>query len=109
MKTAPQVRSVYPGEVRNVAIDFTFQLDAGETLSGTPTVSALSGYGVTFSGQQINASAITINGTVVAIGNAVQFTADATSAASGATIRLLITCGTSASQTLKGIVTMVVA
>ena len=31
-KIAPQIRDIYPGEVRNIVVDFSGMLDAGESL-----------------------------------------------------------------------------
>lgn len=75
--TAPQKPTIAPGETRNAAVDFTGKLDAGETLTGTPTVSG-SPSGLTVSGVQVNTVALTVTDAggalvTVAIGQAVQF------------------------------------
>lgn len=100
-KVAPQIRQVYIGEVRNIAVDMSGMLDVGETLSGTPAVAMESGTGLTFSSEQTNASAVVINDVTVPIAHAVQVSCDAASATVGR-YTLVVTCSTSASQTVKG-------
>jgi hypothetical protein len=103
---AVQVRDIATGEVRNVAVDFSGKLDSGETLSGTPTTSEIDTNDLSFSGQQVSTGALTIVGETVATGLAVQFTVDASTALAGKIYRVMVTCATSASQTVKGIVTL---
>jgi len=104
MSKAPQIRALYVGEERNVAVDFSGKLDDGETLKGIPTVSAVA-LGLVVSGEQVNSSAISIDGTTVDIGRAVQFSVNASNASAG-TIVLLVSCSTSASQVVRGLITV---
>lgn len=104
---ARQVHQITTSMVRIVSSDFIGQLDSGELLSGTPSVTAPVAAGLTLTQKQVNSTAITVNGVSCAAGQAVQFKADATSANAG-TYVLDITCGTDAGQTLHGQVTVVV-
>jgi len=88
-------------EVRHVAVDMSEKLDAGETLTGTPTVT--SGSNQTITNKALSTTELTINGETVAAGLAVQFTLDAT-AKSVDTV--YIQCGTSAGQTVDGEITV---
>ena len=108
MSTAPQVREINVGEVRNVSVDFTSKLDTGEVLTGTPIVTDLRGE-LTISSQSVNAEAVVINGSSVAIGGAVLFTVAAGSASDAFVKRvdqrkytIEIACVTDGGQTLVG-------
>lgn len=74
--TAPQLGQKYIKETRRVAVSFAGLLDAGETLSGNPTITSLPA-GITIAGEQLNGAAVTINGRSVAANEAVLFLASA--------------------------------
>lgn len=95
-----QVPVLSVGDVDKGAVDFSPYLDSGETITGTPTVADNDSTGhLTISGVAANASALTILGRTVAIGNAVQFTVSGQHA--GTTYNLLVTAVTTASRTKK--------
>ena len=71
--TAPQLPSVAVGETSNGAVDFSGVLDSGELLTGTPTVEEQTTSDLTSSNKAVNTAALTIDGSSVAIGEAVQF------------------------------------
>lgn len=97
--TAPQKYQKPTGETRNVSVNFTDLLDFGETLSGTPTVTASSSL-LTTSNVAINTSGtMVILGTTVATSKAVQFRVAA--GTTGKTYNCLITVATNESQTFK--------
>ena len=102
---AREIREITTDEVRVVSVSFLGKLDSGELLSGTPTITAEAGSGLTLSNKTVNSEAITINGVAHAIGQAVQFKATATSANAG-TWTIDIVCGTSEGQTRFGRVTV---
>lgn len=60
------------GETRNGAISLLSTLDDAELLTGSPTITA-SPSGLSFSQVKVNTSEIEVNGSVVAIGKAIQF------------------------------------
>ncbi len=99
MSRAPQVYTKHPSEVRNCAVSLANVLDSGETLTGTPTVSATPS-GLTFSNAQVSVGTLTINGVSVAAGKAVQFRVSG--GTSGVRYNVEVTCGTTSSpaQTL---------
>lgn len=62
------------GDVDMVAIDYTPYLDSGELLTGTVTVTHVSGPATpTFANNAVNTASVVILGKTVAIGKAVQF------------------------------------
>lgn len=71
--TAAQRPVMATGDVRNCAVSFAEQLDAGETLTGTPTIAEQTTTDLTISSAVVSTTALTINGVSVAIGEAVQF------------------------------------
>lgn len=100
--TAEEVGRITTNEVRIISVDFSGQLDDGELLTGTPTVTAPVGSGLVLTQKQVNASAVTINDVSCAAGTAVQFKCDATSATAGSRYEVEIICGTDAGQTIEG-------
>jgi len=95
--TAPQIQEMSASEVRHVAVDFSGKLDTGETLTGTPTVVEVTTTELTITNKAVSTGVLSINGVSVPIGEAIQFTVDA---ASSGFYEILITCGTSESQTI---------
>lgn len=102
---AREIREITTDEVRVVSVSFQGKLDTGETLTGTPTVTAEAGSGLTLSNKTVNSEAITINSVACAIGEAVQFKVTATSGNAGEW-DIDIACGTSDGQTVFGRVTV---
>jgi len=99
-RKAPQWHKLYSGGVRNVAIDFSGLLDAGESLSGTPSVTDSSGL-LSISGEQVSSVALVINRVTVAAGLAVSFTVDRNSAPRGR-YDIDVSVSTDAGQTIPG-------
>lgn len=97
---ASDIESMSALEVRNVSVDMQGKLDEGETLTGTPTVTEATG-DIALSNKQVNTSALTINDVAVAIGEAIQFTADPADDAEGV-YTIYFSCGTSEGQTVDG-------
>ena len=100
MSQAEQIQSKTANEVRNLAANFTDKLDAGETLTGTPTVS-VSPSGVTVASEAVSTGTLTILGESVATAKAV--TCSVSGGSAGTRYTLTIQCGTNASpaQTLE--------
>lgn len=86
---APQTHHKAGGETRNPAIDFTGKLDSGETLTGTPSVTA-SPSGLTIANVKVNTTTLTINDASCTAGQAVQFTVAGGTA--GVTYTITATC-----------------
>lgn len=97
MVKAPQIHTKHPDAVQNAAVSFDALLEAGETLTGTPTAAAA---GLTIDNVRVNTGEVTVDGATVAIGRAVQFRV--AGGTSGATYEIDVTCGTTSSpaQTL---------
>lgn len=107
-KTAPEVPTFAPGEVRNGSVSFANWLDSGETLSGTPTVAEVTTTDLTITNKAVSTAALTINDKSVALGQAVQFTFTG-QLATRASYTIQITTVSSGSQTMIGYVTFQVA
>lgn len=101
--TAPEVHSIAPGEVRNISVSCAGRLDAGETLTGTPTVT--SDQALTINNKRVSSGALFISGQFVAAGQAVLF--QVTDSLDDTIYTLSISCGTSAGQTVKGRIVLV--
>lgn len=97
MSQAPQTGQIKLGEVRNIAVSFVGVLDAGENLTGTPTIAAVTG--LAFASIGVSSAELTINGAAVPAARAVQF--KVTPSAAGR-YRILVTATSNASpaQTL---------
>jgi hypothetical protein len=98
---APQIHEMSTKEVRHVAVDMSGKLDTGETLTGTPIVTSSDNQTIT--NKAVSTAELTINGATVAIGEAIQFTLDAT--ATGLDT-VYMKCGTSSGQTVDGEITV---
>ena len=94
---ARQVPCKEESEVRNVAVDFTDELDAGELLTGTPTVTEAT---LTIGNIAINTAPLTINGRTVAIGAAVQFNVSGGTATTTYDIKVSVDTDATPAQTL---------
>lgn len=78
--TAQQHYVVKRGAIRACAVGFQGVLDTSELLTGTPTVTEVTTTALTITNKRVNTAAITILGVSHAIGEAVQFTVDFSSA-----------------------------
>ena len=103
MARARESHSITTEEVRNVMVDMSGLLDSLETLTSPPAIQAPAG--LTISNAQINAAEATINGSQVAIGQAVSFTVTPSLAGS---YTIEIVCSTSSGQTVEGRITLIV-
>jgi len=103
---APQLHEIAIGETRAVAVDCIGKLESNspeELLTGTPTIVEVTTSVLTLASKAVSTAALTINGSTVAIGKAVQFTcAPGASAVVGKTYLIKITVGTDSSQTVIG-------
>ena len=103
---APQLHEIGTDETRAIAVDMEGKLDdttsPEEKLTGTPTITEVSTTDLTLGSKAVSTTSLTINGTTVITGRAIQFTCDATSATKGKTYTIKIVCGTDASQTVSG-------
>lgn len=100
-QVAEQRGTMSAGDTRNVAVDFTDELDSGELLTGTPTVVEVTTTDLTLGNKAVSTGSLTILGNTVATGAAVQFNVIAGSSLLGE-YRIRITAGTDSSpaQTL---------
>ena len=89
--TAREVGRKSPGDTAAIAMDFTPLLRSGELLTGTPTVTEVDGSDLTIANVGKNTAQITVNGSTVAIGAAVQCTVAGGSAGK---YRVRVSCGT---------------
>ena len=69
--TAIQSNSKTVSEVVLASVSFAGKLDAGEKLTGVPTIDVVSGF--TFSNASVSTAILTINNKSVPIGEAIQF------------------------------------
>ena len=72
MSTAPQRQAASVGATRNIAVSFSGQLDSGELLTGTPTITEDTTSDLTISNKVVSTAILEINGISVPIGEAVQ-------------------------------------
>ena len=93
----PSVHYKHPSAVRNIAVSFAEELDEGEVITGTPTVS-VSPSGPTLSAAAATTTVRKINGVTVEAGRAVTFTASGGS--DGVDYVITVTAATSGSQTI---------
>lgn len=95
--SSPQRYAKPKGATRVLAVDFSDMLESGETLSGTPTITASSST-VTVSGAAINSSgSMVVLGTTVATSKVVTFYVAA--GTSGKAYNFNVSVGTNNSQT----------
>lgn len=97
----PQVYQIGENEARNFAVDLKSELDSGELLTGTPTVTEETTGDLTIGNKAVNTSTIVINGRSAVAGEAVQF--NVSGQQDGTAYRLLISVGTDATpaQTIQ--------
>jgi hypothetical protein len=94
MAKANEVPEKHPSETRNCAVSFDQVLESGESLTGTPTVTATPA-GLAFSNQSVSITTLTINGAPVTAGRAAQFAVAGGS--SGITYKLEVACSSTSS------------
>ena len=87
------------GETRLIRFDLTDDLEAGASLSGTPTVSEVTTTDLTLANKAVNTSTYVddLTGETIAVGKAVQFTCAGGSA--GTTYRVRVTVSTDSTPT----------
>lgn len=95
--TIQEARVKHSSETRNVGVSLSGCLESGETITGTPTVTAAPS-GLTISGQSVNAAIVEIEGVNVPIGEAVLFAVAGGTDATKYTIT--VTAVTSEGQTI---------
>ena len=99
-KTARERLKITANETRNVAINCIGELDASETLTGTPTIT-VSPTGPTLSNKAVNTSTLTIAGVSCTAGQALQ--CKITGCTAGYTYTITASCGTTSTpaQTIE--------
>jgi len=97
---APQIHSKRTGETRLVSVDYTDKLDAGELLTGTPTIVEVTTSDLTLANKVVNTAALTIRNRTVIIGQAVQFSVAGGQDGAAYTIQITVTTDSSPAQTL---------
>jgi hypothetical protein len=100
---------VSTNQVRNVAIDFAGMLDEGEKLTGTPQVEEVDGSSLGPITGVLNTSIVSINGRQVPVGEAVQFTVDATAVQAPATVRVDVIVDTTGGQVVDTRIALLVS
>lgn len=104
--TCPKPRHKKPTAVRNLAVDFSGDLDEGEVITGTPTVAA-SPSGPTLSAASVNTAPRKVGNRTCKAGTVVTFSASGGTAET--TYTITVTASTSGSQTLVGDITLIVS
>lgn len=92
--TAIEINNMSTRELCHFSVNMEPKLDTGETLTGTPTITESSG-NLTLTNKAVSTAILSISGTSVAIGQAVQFTADA---AENGSYTVVVVCTTSSGQ-----------
>ena len=90
--------TVSVGDVEKGAVSFANYLDAGEALTGTPTVVEVTTTDLTIDDEAVSSAALTILGESVSAAEAVQFTMSGQQASTLYTLR--VTATTTASRTV---------
>lgn len=105
MSRALQTQVKTASEVRNVAVDYTQKLDGGELLTGTPTIATML-YGTTSTTTEITVASVTvsttgltINGSTVLTGQAVQCKVSAGTAGTRYDLKITCTSNSTPAQT----------
>lgn len=98
---APQIPCVVDGETRNGKIDYTDVLDAGELLSGIPTLTEKITSDLTFANQAVSTGELTILDNTVITGQAVQFKVTGSLADVLYTVEVSVATNSTPAQTLK--------
>jgi hypothetical protein len=99
VRVLPQVPTISAGETESCAVDFTDRLDSGELLTGTPTVTEVTTADLTLGSKAVNTSALTMFGSTVAVGAAVQFTVSGQQASSLYTLSITVSTDATPART----------
>lgn len=103
-KILPGVRTVSSDAVEIVAVDESFELDSGETLTGSPTVTELDTNDLTITNKTINSTSMAINGNTAAISCAVLFKISGQKAGKMYNIKYTVATTSTPARTLAWIV-----
>ena len=103
-KFLPGLRTVSSDAVEVVAVDESFELDSGETLTGTPTVTEIDTSDLTITNKALNTSSMTINGNTAAVSCAVLFKISGQKAGKLYHIKYTVATTSNPSRTLAWIV-----
>jgi len=103
-KILPGLRTVSSDAVEIVAVDESFELDSGETLTGTPTVTEVDTADLTITNRTLNSSTMTINGNTVAASCAVLFKISGQKAGTQYNIKYTVNTTSTPARTLAWIV-----
>jgi len=97
--TCRQRHVLSAGETRLIRFDFTEDLEAGASLTGTPTVAELTTTALTLANKAVNTTTYVddLSGATVAVGKAVEFTC--AGGVAGTTYRVRITVSTDSTPT----------
>lgn len=97
---APQRHKKTVSEARLVSVDMRGVLEAGELLTGTPTIVEVTTTDLTLTSKQVNTNPVTINGAVCVAGQAVQFKVAGGVAGTNYVIRITVGTAGNPTQTL---------
>ena len=108
---APQLYEIGTSAARNAIVDFTDELDAGELLTGTPTVDELDTSDLTITNESVNTAELTtypdgpdMPAVTVAIGKAVQFHVTGALAGIAYTLRVLAATDSTPAQSIPQLI-----
>ncbi len=105
---APEHYEIAKSADRTVIVSFDTELEAGETLSGTPVFTELNGTSyLTFTLQQLNTAAIDVKGNTVAASRAAL--AQVTSDTADVDVEIRVSCATSTGQNVVAIISLSIA
>lgn len=90
VQTLDQMREISQGDVEVVSINYTDWLDAGESLTGTPTVAEQVTNHLTIGNIQVSTGTLQIMTTTVAAGKALQFSISGAQASTEYVIRVTV-------------------
>jgi len=105
--TLDEVPELSEGDIEIVSIDFWKILDAGELLTGTPTVAEQTTSDLTITNKAVNTASLEIKNRSVAVGEAVQF--KITGQQSDSTYRVRVTVSSTAGRKFIRDITFTVA
>jgi len=86
-----QIQRMSVGDTEMAAIDYQDHLDAGELLTGTPTILEQGSTDLTLGNKVVSTAALTILGSTVSIGQAVQFSVTGSSNSTGKLYEVRVT------------------
>ena len=100
----PQRVCMTDAETRAVKVSFASDLDSGELLTGTPTITEITTTDLTLANKAVSTAALTILGKTVATGAAVQFTVTGGTAGSVYDVKINVGTDATPAQTLEAVV-----